>query len=102
MPQFISEKGISRLPLLVMIGFNLVELYLCQPYPDASTIAKFMKMDIKSTRDAIKWCVHRNFVLAAKQGYRGRSKDGKFGSQRYYLTLIGQEVLNQYHLHCHY
>ena len=101
MPEFIKAKGISRWPLLTLTAFNIAQLHLHKPYPDILDIAQLLNADIKVIRAAFKWCLFRNFIMKVNQGYRGRRSDGTFGSQHYYLTLMGQEILNEYFHHCH-
>ena len=101
MPEFIKAKGICRWTLLTLTSFNIAELHLNSPYPDIKTIAHLLNADVKVVRASIKWCLEHNYIMKVNQGYRGRRPNGSFGSQRYYLTVQGQEVLNEYFHHCH-
>ncbi len=101
MPSFIKAKGISRWPLLTLTSFNIAQLTNNSPFPDIPELSQLLQADIKVVRASINWCMEHNYVMKVNQGFRGRRKNGGFGSQRYYLTVQGQEVLNEYFHHCH-
>jgi len=101
MPSFIKAKGISRWPLLTLTAFNITQLINDSRYPGIPELALLLHADVKVIRASINWCIEHNYVMKVNQGYRGRRKSGGLGSQRYYLTLQGQQVLNEYFHHCH-
>ncbi len=101
LPEFVSEKGISRLPFLLLTAFNISEFYLNNRFPDAKFLGAVLKVDARVVRDSLRYCLDRNFVMKVNAGFRGNAPEIKTGNKHYCLTILGQEVLNEYFLHCH-
>ena len=101
MPAYIKAKGISRWPLLTLTGCVLSHLLHDNPYPTAGCLAKLLGTDHRTMRAAINYCLEYNYLGFVNQGYQGRGNKVRSEGLRYYLTLKGQEVLNEYYAFCH-
>lgn len=101
MPAFIKLKGISRWPLLLLTCCVLSHLLHGDAYPTAGALKKLLGTDYRTVRAAINYCMDHNFIGFVNQGYQGRGHKTRSGGYRYYLTLKGQEVLNEYYAFCH-
>lgn len=101
MPAFIKAKGISKWPLLTLTGFVLSHLLQDNPYPTVSGITKLLSSDHRTIGAAVIWCRDRNLIGFVNNGTQGRTSKGRLGGQKYYLTLKGQELLNEYYAFCH-